>query len=475
MGRTQKSPDEERLSELLTASIQRAKVEDRAGAKAALDQCIDVLVAIKPKAQRWRDVANHYVVDAEDIESARRVLALGLTTIDPTSAEELVVFVLGYQRALDEEMARTVLMRAEAKATPDDWEVLFKANASVFNLRRAEQILHQQLEVTNTLDACQKLGMLVNRCDTLDSAVTDTKPVRWNGSLQRVVLAKMEQIAVQTNKPETLASNWCHVASCYRLLFKEKSGDDVRRCLLLAARDLYSDSMRSTVAHRLRYWVGEREAADKIWPWTSLTAALSRREGHALAGWTAEPTRLFDWLRPQITDEVAGKIASHGVFLEDAEQRVLFDIRDTGLLPLPLKITIAKGVFTGEQDVSAVGRAFACTIDRLSGGLRRQISDLVDSCRVLGEEALDGVIGLLVAQHESVYDFNGEHACLRLGLLLAGAARDPKDPRLVALAERVIADHAKKPFDLTDGAWSRLVQSVLVPHGQFASVSSALH
>jgi hypothetical protein len=97
-----------------------------------------------------------------------------------------------------------------------------------------------------------------------------------------------------------------------------------------------------------------------------------------------------------------------------------------------------------------------------SDGVEQTVAVLIESCLVLGGEAVEGAIGLLVAMCEATEAWRHELAFHYLGLLITAAARDPHDPRLPALAERVVAaEVAGGRYSHSRPAWGWLLEQTV--------------
>jgi hypothetical protein len=174
---------------------------------------------------------------------------------------------------------------------------------------------------------------------------------------------------------------------------------------------------------------------------------LGRRH---LDGWDARPAELLDGLRPRLAVSELRRIAggSHG-FDVDEHMAALVAIQATGLIPQPLawhpRETLELERWRNDARTDHVARAFACAVLLIDAGgatprdgHEQTIPVLIESCAVLGDAALAGAVGLLVALVEAFDEQWQELPFAYLGLLVAAAARDPRDPRLPALCARLI-------------------------------------
>ncbi|MBL9078445.1 MAG: hypothetical protein JNL08_13125 [Planctomycetes bacterium] len=266
------------------------------------------------------------------------------------------------------------------------------------------------------------------------------------------------------------------------------------RVALLHAQEFATRDERLSLARRMRDWVQDPEAAAALGP-MGLRPAQLAAPGPSPLGWQRDAGALFDWLRERVTDAALEVVAS-GDYQTDEQQHLaaLREIRDTGLVPLPLAWhpleVVSLYQWSEGEDVDHAARAFGCTVICLPelvhagqgrGGLEDTFAVLLESCCVLGEDAESRAMGLLVAfadgpQHVEPVVV----AFATLGLLLVAARRDSADPRLDTVAARLLALEAELTrdgyrrerrgfvlgatyFDQRVDVWSRLVREVLLP------------
>jgi hypothetical protein len=174
----------------------------------------------------------------------------------------------------------------------------------------------------------------------------------------------------------------------------------------------------------------------------------------------------------------------------DQHLEALEGIRTTGSIPQPLDWfpleTLQLARWLEGRDIDHVTRAFVCTVLCIDDagvasrnwGNESTIAVLLESCLVLGIEAVDGLIALLAAMSDA-YGDTYMRSFSELALLLAAAWRDPGDPRLPLIVERLIRDEPRRRetatmvfegwllgvtnFDQRHGVWRALIRWVLGP------------
>jgi hypothetical protein len=165
-------------------------------------------------------------------------------------------------------------------------------------------------------------------------------------------------------------------------------------------------------------------------------------------GWSADAGALFDWLRERITEPALTAIAAeHDRVTRDEILDELIAIWRTGCVALPLGYELRSALSSRWPReglrVDQVERAFATTL-LLFDELHRPHGDgevfgaLVESCAVLGREAMQHLVGTLVVWLERALERDAEEAMFAALALLVTAARiDADDVRLEPLAQRL--------------------------------------
>lgn len=452
--------DHDSMTFMAAARIVGRLLGDRAHARELLDRCLELLRTSKERAYAWRNLAARYADTCDDREAARSCLDLGLT-MSSGSVEDLCTFMDGYMDLGDHETGHALLARAEARATAGDWFAIFHAyKHQLKDEARAWQIVEEALAAVTDVNECLRIA---RQAET-------TRP-----DLVVAALAKAETLAKE-------AREWLHVADDYYERLADQ--DAIKRCLERAVAAVPAgdsgDRLRSVIAQAYRLRLGDDDAADRIWPRGAAPDRLLVPV-RTLAGWQADRGRLFDWLRSRITLEqltgIAGADWGNGFHVHLA---ALVEIQKTGLIPQPLtwypREVLELRRWSEGESTDHLARAFVCSVLCLDGpteGLDSSMIVLVDSCRVLGDEAVAAAIGLLVALCESLEDFRSELPLARLALLVAAAARDPHDARLPALCSRVL-EAEPRDFGLRAKLWMRLIDDVLASIPHFAPIAKRL-
>jgi hypothetical protein len=126
-------------------------------------------------------------------------------------------------------------------------------------------------------------------------------------------------------------------------------------------------------------------------------------------------------------------------------------IRTAGTIPQPLDWfpleTLQLARWLDGPDVDHLSRAFVCTVLCIDDagpmsrtyGNESTLAVLLESCFVLGIEAVDALIELLAAMADAYGDVD-MRLFAELALVLAAAWRDPGDPRIPLLVDRLVHD-----------------------------------
>jgi hypothetical protein len=470
--------DREVFVYLGAAAIHARELHDLASARRALDRCFEVFAAAADvRVGSWRHLAGGYAEVLGDAATARRCLERGEAPGGTTSVEDLCVLADGYIEHLDDKAtARALVDRAMAlvEATPAadlggaPWTL---ANLHRFALRDPEaawRILERGLERAITAAGCLAIARAM-------ANHAEEEPVRRPLVLGCVTRA--ERLASTTG-------DWIAIAGAWH----EQRGDpaDIRRCLEQALAHGPDDAERTRIASGHRHWLEDAASADRLSARGVAPAALvvTRR---CLEQWQPDPSGLLDWLRGRITPDALARIAAADFgFGRDTHLAALRDIQATGLIPQPLEWHPREVLelirWRDGENIDHTARAFACTVLCLDAagpsyrdGHEQTMAVLLESCLLLGDEATALAPGLMVTLVQSFAEFRAELGFAYLGLLLAAAARDPHDPRLAPLADRLVAAEletrragdgpgwllGQTRFDLRHGLWRLLAEDLL--------------
>ncbi|HEU4419600.1 MAG TPA: hypothetical protein VFT55_11720, partial [Planctomycetota bacterium] len=229
--------------------------------------------------------------------------------------------------------------------------------------------------------------------------------------------------------------------------------DDVRSALQQARAVAATPEERRQLGTALRRWLGDHEAASALGS-SGLTPDELAPPGPPVLGWPRDAGALFHWLRARITEDMLDTIAGADYGNDhDEHLAALVDIWRDGLVPVPLfwhpRDVLELRQWEEGLGVDHVERAFCCTLlcfgeledEPLGpGGIEDTLATLLESCMLLGHEALVRLPGLLSALLDPAAERDTtEAAFCVLALLLVTAQLDGRDPRLEAMAARLRA------------------------------------
>ncbi len=439
-----------RVAEVLSEAL-----EDDAGARDALDRGAHALTQKEEEeALDWCVLAEGYRELLDDDEAVSRCLAeareRGQTLGDLCRLAEARAILLG-----DKSSALELLREAEAGAetAKDEWSGKNEVHCWWTIANVYKDVFDDEAKARVSLQAGFARVEDVDGCTTLANAWESFSEERTEVDEVRRCLTRGEALA------ET-AEDWVQVAEGY-YDFLEGADGDIRRCLARAGSLADARQARRLVADGYRHWLGDDAMADSLAePGLSPEALASR--GRELKGWRRDPGALFEWLRARMTSEAVETIAAADYGQDiDKHRAPLVAIVQSGLIPHPLEwypLEVLQLTHWGESSKSLLEKAFSATLLALGeagpewghhSSVETTLAILLKCCLALGPEAMDGLVGLLVTLGEarSEEDESESHVFVVLGLLLASVARDPKDERLVALVEEIVALEARLAED----------------------------
>lgn len=426
------------------AALLRDDLSDPDGALAALGECeANLGAADSVPGYRWQQLAGLYREYGADEAAVRRVLDSGLARA--RTLDDRCSAATGYARLLsDPARARALLQEVERLATDAGEVRIWWTIANTYSGALADEAGARQ-SIERGLALAVDTGGCVTMANAWGSHSGD-RPLRLACLDRAASLAKT-------------VDDWLTIAEAHH----EHTGDAeaCRRCLDRVANDPEAnDDLRRRAAHGYRHWLDDPEAADRLAPRGKEPDELAPQL-RTLPGWSSDPGALLDWLRPRLTPEIMKSIAAADYgFGYDDNLAALGDIRETGLLPIPLDSRLhevcALCRWADGERVDHVERAFACAmlcLDYVSHSgftddLVSTLPQLVESCVELGEAPTRALVGLLVwlierEEPEEDPDDEGSYVLAELhALLLAAASLEPDDPRLVELARSVLAIEA---------------------------------
>lgn len=460
----------------------RVALGDHAGALATLDQAIAAELAGEVRdGWRWRRLAEgfHELGEGRGVE---RCLAIGAERAGTVA--DLVSIVTGLvELRADQSTARTLLERADALART------FVAGESESAAYRCWEVAGAWRDwFADTARAAAMLAFGSQRVGDVPDCLTMAEAWRQHEATPGANVAAVEQCLRKAEGVARDTDDWLRIAEQW--LASAANADEARRAWQHAGGLATTPEAKWRVATTGERWFGAMAAAPAVVALGATPDELAPPDASAL-GWPRDAAALFDWLRAQVTDEKLATIAAadHG---DDVDEHLaaLRHVRDHGRLLLPLRWhpleVLSLRQWSQGLGVDHVERAFCCVVLCLAelgpdpagpGGIESTLAVLVESCHLLGTEALSRLVGLLVAMAEHQPDDHGcESLFVLLALLLVTAALDADDARLETLAQRLLELERRQSdighphpengfvlgathFDLCHDVWRRLVQS----------------
>jgi hypothetical protein len=437
------------------ATVFAGALGDPASARRALDRCFEVYAKADTSAGDWRYLAGGYARVLGDQATSRHCLEYRLSQPRAMSVDELCALADGFVEHLDDRTtARALVERATALAEttpPSDLGAVLWTLANVHRHALGDpeagwSILERGLSRATTVAACLRLARAV-ACHTTAEPARRPLEVAFLSRAESLVGSADDCIAVAAASHE-----------------HRRDPSDIRRCLEQALARQPDDAERQRIAFGYRHWLGDGVTADQVSARGLAPAALviTRRR---LEQWEPDPAALLDWLRERITPKALATIAAADYGNDrDTHLAALRDIQATGLIPQPLTWhpteVLALTRWSSGDNVDHMARAFACTVLCLDSagpvhrdGHEATIAVLLESCLALGDEAVSRAVGLMVTLAQAADDDHHELGFAYLGLLLAAAVRDPHDPRLASLADRLVATELSTRLDSHQDNW----------------------
>jgi tetratricopeptide (TPR) repeat protein len=463
------------------AAATRALLGDHRGAVATLARLEAAFHdAVDSSGLHWQLLAAGYA-ELQDLSGVHRCLDAGrerARTVDDVCA----IAKAHAELVGDREATRRLLLRAETiAATAVDWRGGPDAAAWWTVANAWSELLRDEPRARAGYESGLAMAADVSGCLLFARFwVIDQEPCEQRHEVIQRSLDKARGLA-------TTFAAWYEIAQVTR----ERDGSlgAVRSALARAEALVTTSAERRRLALARRDWLGEADHGAASAPVGLLPEELAPRRITAL-GWVQDAGALLEWLRPQMTEARISAIAdADGGFDRDDHLVALRGIVDSGRIPVPLewepREVLSLSQWAEGLDVDHVQRAFCGTVLCLAKlgpdprgyeGIESTLAILLESCAILGADALTRAEGMSVAMSESPECETRERAFAALGLLLAAAQRDPHDPRLEPLAAQLLAvdadlvhqDHYVHPehgfvlgatyFDQRDALWKRLVQ-----------------
>ncbi len=461
-------------------------------------RCIDAAVdAAVPDHWPCRRAAQLLATRLGDVVAAKEILGRvesGLRTPDPderVATYQWVMLAAAYRElfADEEAVARCLASAREGAAEPDDLcdlaaaehEMLQDHPAARALLERAEAVIRERAEYRSmwgVANAWRRIGddPAARAALTAGSEQSeDAEDLAALAAAWRSLYADEESVRSVLARAESRAAtpaDWLTLAEAYYDGGPDggavaRDAGSVRRCLESAAvadpAGLSVDD-RARIADGFRHWLADAERAAELEP-ARLTSEREVAPTRRLDGWTAdEPRALLHRLRDAIPEATLANIAAADYGNARVKHlRPLVDIARTGLLPVPLTWypleVLELTRWRQGENIDHLERAFACCALALDAAIpgTRQAGHVSDVLAPLVESAwrLE-----LFAELESLLAWMGEVMALEqdcvwplFALLLSGARRDPRDPRLAALAAQVVTIEAEAEREGEDPRW----------------------
>lgn len=461
---------EDRVWDYRRAAQAWLEIGDPASAASALETYERVLRNEPGPGYLWRLLAEGYTHDLGNADGAARCLARAAATAESVDDHCSVATGL-WELAADRDGAAEALSKAEERAEQGD------ERQAWWTIANAYSRIGDQLNVRSTLLRGS------DRAQTIEQHLV--MAAAWQSQFPGVPEAVGALRAAQ--QLATTAAEFLEVAEGNH----EHSGGAraVRECLEAAFERATERDELSRIARGFRQWLDDPERAAQIAPAGVRPDEVAEHRVR-LEGWEADAAALLDWLRPQMNQERLLSVARADYGMEaDRHLIALREIVETGLIPQPLDWHPGEVLHLTRWGqgihVDQVERAFACAVLCIAevDPFERSDADaviLLESCLVLGDEAITRLPGLFVALVEATtwrFDDDIEFATdAVLALLLTAGHLDPADPRLDALAETTLDAgglHELLQDSMRAELWQRIAADVL-PHAVLAQ-PDALH
>ncbi|MEO6598190.1 MAG: hypothetical protein ABIP94_25885 [Planctomycetota bacterium] len=446
------------------------------------------------RGSKWRLLAEGFAELLQDTDAARRCLEAGCAGVaDP---DDCCSMAQGFAYLLDDrDTARQLTLRAEELATsagvsqlaPDCFAFWTIANTwkNVFGDDvRARANFEQGLAAAGDVEDCA------------------TMAAGWASHEHEAgeYLAEIRHCLAKGKALAATFDDWFRLAEATRQ--HDRDADRVRECLR-RAQPLATPAQQRQLARALRDWLGLEAEAAAIGP-VGLTPQQIMAPGPTRYGWNRDIGTLLTWLRSRITEPALEEIAMADYGNDRREHlAVLHDVWRTGLVPVPLawhpREVLSLYHWREGADVDHGPRAFCCTLLCIAAltaahSVEDALVRLVESCLVLGDEALVRLPGFLVAFLDERPSLDvGDRAFGALALLLVATRLDRGDVRLERLATELLACevslaatggyvHPKHGFllgtthfDQSMHVWRALVHDMLADIGDPNPASALAH
>ncbi len=293
---------------------------------------------------------------------------------------------------------------------------------------------------------------------------------------------QMSQCLDDAAKLAKTHEEWLDVADAHY----EYSGaeQEIRNALYKADELSRNPEEKRKVAGGFRLYLADVETADGIAPF-GLSPNEIAKPNVTLPDWESDPAGLFTWLCSQVNQEVLVSIANAD-YGSGAERNLtmLQNIVRTELVPQSLtwnpREVLELTRWSQGPDVNHLERAFACAIlcvddlPRVAYASESNGIVLLESCVMLGDDAMSALLGLMVALVEgSAYEdreipSKRKYACAAVyGLVLTAGYINPADDRLETLIPMLELEEVKAllsegmSFELWQDLTNEIVPKIL--------------
>ena len=470
------------------ASIRLRRLEDEAGARAALEAAMEAMREAHPGSERKRNAWHPHLPSSR--QEGYDWLALADAFVDLFADEA------ARRRCL--EVARASLgIRRKGNSLAriaERWGRLFDRGEGAVILDEAEQMEPGALDsyfaaVWRAWNEPDRARAAVERVLATATKPDDALALRHSWEIK---VPEDEEVVrrgiVRAAELATTVDEWLEIV----WLGHDFGLDEafLRRALEGGEAVLASDStsgaaekheLAASVSGAYRAWLHDDEAADRIGQFGVRPSDLRVRIFRPLAGWERSTPAFFDWIRARTTPEALRTIAAKERYKERNKFVALVDLTRTGRVPSSLEYTLHQALVACARDSEgdAVHRALSATLLCI---VPSSVADVVTSAVILLEtkNELGSETGELLEQffawrietattEELVLGPERLSAMLALFILRADAA--PDDPRLEPLCEDIV-DHLRlgpaphgqtwePSLDLAE--WKRPIELVLSP------------
>jgi len=456
------------------AKIRATRLDDLAGARAALEACISVFTEPRPtrygmlldqapstKGYEWVLLAEAFVETLGDEDGLRRCLELGRDSARARgSFDDLCSIAVHWASALDRADGLELLREAEVLANIGNTETLGddddEPDDDEPDDERADTHARKMWTLAN---AWHGLGDTAAAKRVLDTALTDATTVSSAVTIASAWSShrNTDKARLALQRAQGLASTAAHWLEIGETAFDSGQGEASVRLALQRAEFLARHTEdRARISAGYCHWLNDEGAAARLGP-RGISPELFRVMVAPLPDWEASAAGLFDWLRGQITPEELLRIANADYGMGAAKHlAALTDICSTGLVPKELAWepheVLALTRWSSGEGVHHLERALCCVLLCFSPDSMDEFLTnapiLADSCLALGPAAIEHaerffawyaqtVDAVELEDFDELDDEGPERTIAGLLLFVLRVRSAADDPRLTTLADRL--------------------------------------